>query len=274
MNPYELVEFLAVVAVAAHRTNAHAAPIAPLVAHAAPIALFAGAGAEADVQELEQLAAEVGHRRALPRQSHELMAHARLALERKRHAVQIDKEMAKRRRAEVQLQVVVAAEPGLQSVVGVSLPRQKLPPSVRAALALRLAALPRIRSALFHKQRQKQTNALSLVADILEHGRQNLWDSITGQSSHAAGCATSVLMLACQWDETSQRCRSLIPAGKRATSYHASSHCMVFSGAMLELGHTDDHIHVHPFYSRTMVVAETSANCLVEGVLRCLPFTF
>ena len=119
-----------------------------------PYIVPAGDDAPAEVHDLLHVAAEVG-RRVFPRLSHELMAHARLARERKGHAVQVEEEMEKRRRAEVQLQVVVAAEPGMQSVVGVSLPREQLPRSVRAALTLRLAALPTIRSALFHKQRPK-----------------------------------------------------------------------------------------------------------------------
>jgi hypothetical protein len=233
----------------------------------------------AEVGELQAMAAaaEAPARAAFARRSDELMAHCRSARTCKARGRRHDAEVARRERAELQLQVVVAAEPSMRSIVGASLPSTKLPSSVVAALTLRLAALPRIRSAALRSQRHQQSRALALVADILSERRQKCWDSMRASQHESASLdPTSVLMFACQWDETSQRFRSLqqkSASGATLSSSPLAAQCMVFNGSMVEIG-IQACVQIEPFFSRTMVVEEMSANYLLEGVLRSLPFAF
>ena len=159
--------------------------------------------------ELVALAAACGGRRRFGQRSSELTQHARNIHVRKRQQAKLDAERAKRQRSEIQLTVLVAADPGMMQLVGVTLPNVNLPLEVRAGLTLRLACLPRIRSALFDKQRKKQTNALALVSQVLQERSMHCWEGLLATAPPGAGmgvpAAMRVLMFACQWDETSQK---------------------------------------------------------------------
>ena len=234
--------------------------------------------------ELVALAAACGGRRRFGQRSSELTQHARNTLVKKRQQAKLDAERAKRQRAELQLTVVVAADPGMMQLVGVTLPPVNLPMEVRAGLLLRLACLPRIRSALFDKQRKKQTNALALVSQVLQEGCLRCWEGLLATAHPGDGmgvpAAMRVLMFACQWDETSQKFKMVPAKGQTSTSRGTTTsalaaQCMVFSGSIVEKGiKHEESVHIEPFFVRTMVVAETSANFLLEGLLRSLPFSF
>lgn len=105
------------------------------------------------VEELLALAAVGGGQSVAPafqQRSPELMAHARRNLELKRQAEQLETERTKRKKAEVQLAVVAATDPCAQSILGTR-SNTNLPKEVSADLTIKLASLPRIRSAAFER---------------------------------------------------------------------------------------------------------------------------
>ena len=83
-------------------------------------------------------------------------------------------------------------------------------------------------------------------------------------------------MFACQWDETSQRFKAMLKdtgtAGDRQTTTGLLHQVMVFSGIVADVGVRGDGLQVEPWLARPMVVDSTSANHLLQAVLRSLPF--
>lgn len=284
MEDEDLVEFLALASSAPSRSGGASSSSDAVVEHAS-VAPGLSSGAEGqlddEVAELLQLAAIAApKKRAFERQSPELMAHARRQLERNRHAAALEGERAKRRKAELQLAVVAASDPGAQLMLGASA-RKQLPKEIAASIVVKFACLPRIRSALFEKLRKRQTKALAIVSFCLRAGRDAHWHRLAfASSARPQGGAQRVLMFSVQWDETAQRFRASRPetvGGKptaKTTGAPLAAQVMVISGRMLGINMLGDGVSDDPYFASTLVVAETSANILAEGLIRSLPFAF
>lgn len=83
-----------------------------------------------------------------------------------------------------------------------------------------------------------------------------------------------VLMFSVQCDETAQRFRASRPErtggkpGAKTTGAPLAAQVAVVSGHMLGLNMLGDGVSDDPYFTNTLVVAETSANILAEGLVR------
>lgn len=222
---------------------------------------------------------EVVPPRRLQQRGPEVLAIARGALAKRRQEDKLNEERAKRLKAETQLQVVAVSNPALAKSIGLST-SPALPESVASELMVKLAAMPPIRSALFELQRKRQTKALRVVARCLENSAHDYWAKLTSGALSTSGASAGtnrVLMFSCQWDETSQKFRALRQSdasSRQASTAPIVAQVMVFSGAIHDLGISGQTLRSEPFFSKTMVVRETSANFLLEGIVRSIPFKY
>ena len=261
---------------------------------AAAAALVAAAGAAAappaaplqddEVADLLEMVA-VGERVQAPapaftRRSSALLAHAREQRAKQLRATQLENVVAQKRAFEVALQVVA-----MQSTAAVALVPSRakaLPPAVKADLVLKCCTQPVVRSAQFHNSRRAQQNALLVVSEVILSSMRQTFDTLSGTApgtiaAYSSEHGRTTLVFAGQWDETSQKFRSLRKVGDHGEriTYQALAHqVMVFSGAITVEGRVKDGISTEPFFVRSMVLCETSTNFLLEGVLRSLPFAF
>lgn len=209
-----------------------------------------------------------------------LMAHARAALERKRQAEKLAVEVSKRQRAEAQLQVIAMSAPGLSKSLGLVVSQSAaLSRVVRAQLLVKLAAMPRIRSAVFETLRKKQAAAVRVVAGVLDSITHAYFRSLLqfrSASSSAVARVGKVIAFVCEWDETSQRFAALRKASasrhEKDTTAKVSSQVMVASGSIVTSGFGHGGLCVEPWLTNTMALEETSTNFILEGLLRSLPF--
>lgn len=87
-----------------------------------------------------------------------------------------------------------------------------------------------------------------------------------------------MLLFALQWDETAQRFAIPKPTGgtsrAKQTKARIASQVMVVAGSIVDCGISSEGISVQPYFANTLIVKETSANILLEGILRTFPFDF
>ena len=211
MDESELDEFLLASAVsgssrgrgaeASGSAEAREVPAAGVEGEAEALVVAPIAGAEGD-EAMEMLALAAvpagGRRRAFQARSHELLAHARTVLQNKRHSAKLAVVNAKKQKVEAQFQIRLASDHAARTCSGMPVKTVALPRSVVANLTLKLAAIPRIRSALFDAQRQKQTVALHTVATCLEQTTVCHWRRLASgavEPLHASD--DRVLLFAC-----------------------------------------------------------------------------
>lgn len=283
MEDEDLAEFLALASVAPASVGGASSASDVVVERASasgPPLQDAEAEPAEEVAELLALAAIAAPKKqAFERQSPELMAHARRQLELKRNAGRLDEERAKRRKAELQLAVVAQADAGAQLILGAS--AKRLPKEIAAGILVKIACLPRIRSALFEQLRKRETRALGIVASCLRMGRDAQWQRLVSPCSPMPQEALQrILLFSVQWDETAQRFRASRPGtsgGKamaKRTGAPLAAQVIVISGRMLGVNLLGEGVRDDPYIMNTVVVAETSANILAEGLVRALPFAF
>ena len=274
MDAAELEEFLAAAAV-------EAPPAAEAAAAAEELQQLVELQPDPDdegqeLPELLALAAVAPGRRVFEQRSGELMTHARRKLDTRRAERRLETERCKRAKVSMQLAVVAVSDRTFAGTIGLKA-NSMCTPDVKGVLMVKLASLPRVRSALHGKQRKQQTRALTVVAKVLQSGRDACWQGLTSLRDRPGPSASDrVLMFACQWDETSQRFRQVrstaIVNGQRLMRSRLASQVMVFSGSMVDLGITHDSLNIQPYFCSTLVVKETHANALMDSAFRNLPF--
>lgn len=257
--------------------------IAPIV----PVAAQGGGPRPGDSGEVLDLVAMLPNPApvvAWQKGSVELMAHARAARAKQLEAQRQDEQSRKRKAAEVKLAIAQASAPA--SKLG-RVSATPLPPIVRAQLCVKLAAQPRFKSAQFKRERSAQNIALSLVASCLESVTSSCWASLVSgdwlpkfsgdlRGERARPRRTIGFMF--QWDETAQKFRSVLKHdsnGGRINFQGLTQQVMVMSGLMVQASMVGDRgadVIVEPFFAHPSVVAETSANYLLESVLSAVPF--
>jgi hypothetical protein len=240
-----------------------------------------------EVSDLLALAA-VPEEQLLAHRSAEATAHARRALAKKRAARSQEIVSAKRHVLEARITALVVHDPCNAAILGVKRWGMTQHPMAAAQLLVKIATQPHIRAVKFKTHRQLQVKSLALLSQCLVRLTKKCWDSLlcgallaADASTHAATSASTlaatrkpVIMFACQWDETSQKFRPLSSCGSSGwTTRQALAHqTMVFLGSMVQLRASEATIRSEPCFARTLTVSETSANFLLEGLLRCLPF--
>jgi len=229
---------------------------------------------EAELHELA-LVGKVVQKKRFEHRSLESVQHARNALQAKRAREQLECERQKRKKAELVL-AVIATDPSCTAVAGMR--TRKIPKEVLPMLWMKLAAMPRLRTSMLSKHRKRQTRALAIVATVVREQRNRCWQRLVGQSAisdftESGVAAGTVLMFCCQWDETSQKFLSQrkLVVGEKAATGQLSSQVMVMSGTMASCGIASSGLSSEPFFMNTVVVAETSANFLLEAILRACP---
>jgi len=203
---------------------------------------------------------------------------------RKRQAeMRLEAKLANEKRARhlavTRLRLAALQDPTLCGV------KAALPPKVVAQVVIKLAAQPRLHSTMLRNKRRAQTNALAVVSQTLHDAALDYWKVVafsggrppevffSARPAPAPGQRSS-LVFAIQWDETSQRFRSLAKRAtstERVTAAPVAAQVMVCSGQIVQSGLATRDIHSDPYFCRSLALAETSANFLVAAVLRSLP---
>lgn len=260
------------------RFRGPAAADAPEVADAGCLAIVA-----AEVQELHAL---LPVPRVLEQRSAEHAEHAREGRAAKRRAVAKQHQNNKLVAMETKLRVVQAISPAAASaVVGKS--RVQLLPKSRAQLHIQRASMPRARSVMLKSQRQSQEYSLAVVSSALDSACAEWWSSSFGRRSVPESIANALkigircrrtIAFACMWDETSQKFRTVKAvdkSGAKSAFGKLAHQIQVFGGAVIQVDQIGDGMpffRVDPWFSKSCILDETSANYILEGLLRSLPF--
>ena len=147
----------------------------------------------------------------------------------------------------------------MQSTAAVALVPSRakaLPPAVKADLVLKCCTQPVVRSAQFHNSRRAQQNALLVVSEVILSSMRQTFDTLSGTApgtiaAYSSEHGRTTLVFAGQWDETSQKFRSLRKVGDHGErlTYQALAHqVMVFFGAITVEGRVKDGISTEPFF--------------------------
>ena len=227
-----------------------------------------------EVVEMAQAAA------ALERSRNLSAAHARKRKSELRLEARLEAEKRARQRAEVRLQLASVLDPSAKAMVPTRM--APLPPVVVAQVVSKLASQPRYHSVQFAQRRRAQAVALQVVAQCVHDSAAKYWHAVAcgGQPCQEADARPRLgqrrtLLFAFQWDETSQKFRSLAKRSarcERATTSSTAAQVMVRSGQIVNLGGADQAILSDPYFMRSMVLDETSSNFILVAVLRALPF--
>ena len=248
-----------------------------------------GAIVLAELEDLQQIAtadADRAQARKYNRRSWELMKHARDRREVHIRTRKTDAETAKRRRAEQKLQLVAASQPGSSSVLGIR--QQSSTPQQLAAIHVSIACKLRIRGKASEHFAKRQDRSLSLVAQCCSVEQAKFISDMVAPLPRDVGSFGKLVQrifgCALQFDETSQKLMPLatgqLPKGIRSTRAQLSSQVMVLSGKMI-VGEAFEstpfglqagfNIQEHPWHTRSLRLANTDSNHLIEGLLRALP---
>ena len=231
-----------------------------------------------DLVEMAEMAQAAA---ALERSRNLSAAHARKRKLELRLEAKLETEKRARQRAEARLQLASVLDPSVKAMV----PTRRmapLPPVVVAQVVSKLASQPRYHSVQFAQRRRAQAVALQVVAQCVHDSAAKHWHAVAcgDQPCQEADARPRpgqrrTLLFAFQWDETSQKFRSLAKRSarcERVTTSPTAAQVMVCSGQILYLGGADQAIKRDPYFMRSMVLGETSSNFILAAVLRALPF--
>lgn len=209
-----------------------------------------------------------------------LMAHARHGREMKRQRLLLATEEARRNEVDVALRLAAAqGGPAAQALACLGRRQQTPTTQVIAESLVLLATQPVFRSAQSRHFRKAQAKSLAVLSQVLVERQRMFWCKLMDAGSSLSASSSTVpprrlLALAVQWDETSQKFaffRDGLATGERRTRQAAAQQVMVISGTIASQGFKGPQLALDPWFARSLVLSETSADFLVEALLRTLP---
>ena len=241
-----------------------------------------------EVQLLQDLIALQEPRTSYERRSDDLMAHARLAKERKRSQRQLAAATDAKKIATDAIALVAHQFPLVARSLGMTR-RRLTDPTAQALIHLKLACSPKFKGAYARNYAQSQIRSTRLVAGCLLDQQQTYAEEVldiapgAGQAHPLAPrVIRRFVAYSAQWDETAQmlsptRSR-LLPAQAKVSKAQTSAQIMVFSGALQltklmrsTLGCDSMERTVQPWHSLSLRLDAQDADHLIEAVLRCMP---
>ena len=192
-----------------------------------------------DLVEMAEMAQAAA---ALERSRNLSAAHARKRKLELRLEAKLETEKRARQRAEARLQLASVLDPSVKAMV----PTRRmapLPPVVVAQVVSKLASQPRYHSVQFAQRRRAQAVALQVVAQCVHDSAAKHWHAVAcgDQPCQEADARPRpgqrrTLLFAFQWDETSQKFRSLAKRSarcERVTTSPTAAQVMVCNGQIL-----------------------------------------
>jgi hypothetical protein len=245
-------------------------------------------GGEGGEEELELLGlvtlAQQVPQRSFEHRSSDLLAHARLQKERKRHRELLHEESTAKMRAQETLKLIAYSHTNVAMTLGLS--RQRLQdPHVQALLHVKLACKQKIRGLAAQDFQRTQDNSCRLVTHCcLDLQAQFAKEFMVG-SAAVLDSPHRVLrrIVACsaQWDETSQHLATM-PSQKiqaKTSKGQVGVQVMMMSGSMhvarqlrSNLGVPSIELSMHPFLAPATRLDAQDADHILAGMLRGLPF--
>lgn len=224
--------------------------------------------------------------RSFEQRSSQLMAHARECRKEKRAAAKLDEERAKRIRAEQGLQLLALHAPASARQLGI--PRQKVQMSEALVLThVRLACAPRVKGTTACRSSQTQRRVTTMVSDCLLAQQKGFIEMTSMRLTPPAAPGMPQVVGQCigfcaQWDETSQRLAAIargLPQAVRQSKCQSGVQVMVISGKFVHClgakprggGPVSVECTVSPWHARSLRLDKTTADFLLEGLLRRIP---
>lgn len=234
--------------------------------------------AAADLAAIVQMAAPAPKRYA--QRSWQLLAHARSQKAVKRARTERDTALASSRAATILLSMAGAQFPDAAAALGLPKTRQPMGPH-RAAVMVRLSLMPSMRGNSRH--RKTQACAVSLVAAAAEAEQQMFVKRVFFPSADdtkvlpgAPADTLRIVSMSWQWDETSQRLRSVhqhrLP-GERLSPAGMSVQVMMQHGRLQVHLFDSDGVRSmsSPLLAKGLRLEDQTADTLLEGLLLRLP---
>lgn len=251
----------------------------------APLAVLP-APADEEADDLAMVIALAGEKpkRKYEQSSWELCAMARAAKAQRRTDRLLEAERHRRQVAESSVEAVATHFPGVAGVLGI--PRRRGVPmdEGRATIVARLAFSPAIRGE--SNLRKTQSKAAECVANALVHEQKDWLDERLLRPSVGSGASSSsdaprmpafVCVVGWQWDETSQRIRSILqdrlPA-ERLSHHQTAVQSMVQTGLVTICdvsGKAAQMLEQQPWLCKATSLQAQTADAMLEGMLRQYP---
>lgn len=235
-----------------------------------------------DLQDVLAVVAQGGAKRKYEQQSWQLMEKARLAKAAKQAQRKAGQEAAKRRASGSMVRAVSTHFPGIARTLGLP-PQRLVMGEERAELLMRFACMPTVKRDGALQKAQNRAAALVAQSVMVEQSRfwRHLHEAAVAPQLAEHGLdiqSQRIHILTWGWDETAQRVKgfaaSLLP-GERLGQAASSAQVMMQQGRMVVYDCLEqDVVCSEPWFARGLLLQAQSADFILEGMHRSLPFDF